>query len=450
MQTKLKDRFRGFVFGLLVVSLGGTPALTAQAAGEVKIGLNAPLTGPYRVQGLQQLRAAELALEEINAAGGIEGRTVRLIQRDSESKVDVTNKNVTEMIEDDGVEMVFGGSSSAVAIAAGKICQDKGVPFFGTLTYSTETTGAEGHRYVFRECYDAWMGAKALAAYLKTNFPSDKNRYFYVTADYTWGHTTEASIRKFSGTGDASVHKGVKTRFPGAKYSDFWDAINAAQQFKPDVLVLVLFGKDMANAVKLASATKIKETVQVVVPNLTLGMAESAGAKAMEGVIGATPWTWQVPYKYDYPRGQEFVESFVAKYGTYPSTSAASAYTIMYEYKSAVERAGSFDAADVILALEGHDYELLKDQQHWRDFDHQSVQTVYAVKGKPEQEVRKDKFQLDYFEIISSIPGEQAVITRNEWNAMRTAAGKPTELEALGRDEQVAGGGDLRVSSNAR
>jgi len=373
MQTKLKDRFRGFVFGLLVVSLGGTPALTAQAAGEVKIGLNAPLTGPYRVQGLQQLRAAELALEEINAAGGIEGRTVRLIQRDSESKVDVTNKNVTEMIEDDGVEMVFGGSSSAVAIAAGKICQDKGVPFFGTLTYSTETTGAEGHRYVFRECYDAWMGAKALAAYLKTNFPSDKNRYFYVTADYTWGHTTEASIRKFSGTLDASVHEGIKTPFPGAKYSDFWDAINAAQQFKPDVLVLVLFGKDMANAVKLASATKIKETVQVVVPNLTLGMAESAGAKAMEGVIGATPWTWQVPYKYDYPRGQEFVESFVAKYGTYPSTSAASAYTIMYEYKSAVERAGSFDAADVILALEGHDYELLKDQQHWRDFDHQSV-----------------------------------------------------------------------------
>ena len=85
----------------------------------------------------------------------------------------------------------------------------------------------------------------------------------------------------------------------------------------------------------------------------------------------------------------------------------------------------------MIRALEGHEYQLLKDKQRWRDFDHQSVQTVYAVRGKPEQEVLKDKFQLDYFEILSSIPGEQAVITRDEWNAARTAAGKPTELESL-------------------
>ena len=412
---------------LLVLGLSWSPALLA----EVTVGLNAPLTGPYRIQGLQQQRAAALAVEEINAAGGINGEPVRLVQRDSQSKVDVTEKNVTEMIDKDKVGMVFGGSSSAVAIAAGKVCQKKRVPFFGTLTYSTATTGSEANRYVFRECYNAWMGAKALASLLKKDFPGDKNRYFYITADYTWGHTTEASIRKFSDTEDTAVHKRVKTRFPGAKYSDFFQAIREAQEFKPDVLVLVLFGKDMANALKIANTLKIKETAQIVVPNLTLGMAESAGPKAMEGVIGATPWSWQVPFKYDYPKGQQFVDNFVAKYKTYPSTSGASAYTILYEYKEAVERAGSFETPDVILALEGHEYQLLKDPQRWRDFDHQSVQTVYSVRGKPESEVRRDKFGLDYFEIIGSIPGDQAVRTQKEWNAVRKAAGKPTRLERL-------------------
>jgi hypothetical protein len=83
----------------------------------------------------------------------------------------------------------------------------------------------------------------------------------------------------------------------------------------------------------------------------------------------------------------------------------------------------------VIKALEGHAYQLLKDKQYWRDFDHQSVQTVYAVKCNPQAVVLKDKYQLDYFEILSSLPGEEAVRTRAEWDAVRTAAGKPTHLE---------------------
>jgi branched-chain amino acid transport system substrate-binding protein len=431
MKAISKSGFGAALFLLLACFLSPSPTLRAATPDGVRIGLNAPLTGPYRVQGLHQKRAAELAVEEINAAGGIQGRPIRLIQRDSQSRVDVTTSNVSELIDREQVAMVFGGSSSAVAIAAGKVCRAKGVPFFGTLTYSNETTGTEASRYVFRECYNAWMGAKALSSYLRTNFPSDKNRYFFVTADYTWGHTTEESIRKFSGTEDQTVHQGVRTPFPGAKYSDFWDAIQAAQEFKPDVLVLVLFGNDMAQALKLATALNMKSTVQIVVPNVTLGMADSAGAKAMEGVIGATPWEWQVPYRYDYPQGKAFVEKYVAKYGTYPSTSAASAYTILYEYKSAVDRAGGFAAPAVIRALEGHEYALLKDRQRWRDFDHQSVQTVYAVRGKPQEQVRSDRLKLDYFEIIGRLAGEQAAQTRQEWNAVRRAAGKPIELEGL-------------------
>lgn len=195
----------------------------------------------------------------------------------------------------------------------------------------------------------------------------------------------------------------------------------------------MLFGNDMATALKLAASTGVKDTAQVVVPNITLGMAESAGPEAMAGVVGATPWEWEIPYKYNFEKGKEFVEKFAGKYGTYPSTSAASAYTILYEYKAAVERASSFEGADVVRALEGHEYQLLKDPQRWRAFDHQSVQTVYAVRGKPAQEVHDDKYKLDYFDIISNLSGPDAVVPRDEWLGTRRAAGKPAELESLPR-----------------
>ena len=401
-------------------------ALTVCADGTVKIGLNYPETGPYSVQGLDQFRAATLATEEINAAGGILGKQIELVVRDSKSKPDISTQNVTELIDQEDVKMVFGGSSSGVAIAVGEVCRQKGVPFFGTLTYSTATTGTKGHRYVFRECYDAWMGANALASYLKTNFPDKK--YMYITADYTWGWTTEASVRKLTATEDASQHKGVLTPLGT---TDFSKQLALAKMVKPEVLVLVLFGNDMVNAVRQATGMGLKTSTQIVVPNLTLGMAEGGGPKVMEGVVGALPWCWQIPYQYKYPRGQQFVEAFSAKYERYPSTSGASAYTILHEYKSAVERAGSFEAPGVIAALEGHRYQWLKDEQAWRDFDHQSVQTVYAVKCKPQVEVLKDKYHLDYFEVISSISGPDAVISQSDWQQIRTDNGLPTKLEPL-------------------
>ncbi len=401
-------------------------ATVAVAQETVKVGLNYPKTGPYSVQGLDQWRAAQLAVEEINATGGILGKNVEIVWRDSQSKPDVSKVNVTEMIENDGAKMIFGGSSSGVAIASAKVCYSKNVPFFGTLTYSTATTGKEGLRTTFRECYDSWMAAEAIGAYLKQNFSGKK--YFYVTADYTWGWTTESSVRKFTDTEDESVHKGIKTPFPGATKEDFKKALSFAKMVKPDVLVMVLFGNDMVEGIRLATSMGMKNDMQIVVPNLTLGMAEGGGPKVMEGVIGALPWTWQVPYKYNYPQGKKFVESFASKYSRYPSTSGASAYTILYEYKDAVERAGSFDTDDVIKALEGHEYTFLKDKQYWRDFDHQSVQTVYLVKCKPEVQVLQDKYKLDYFNILSSVPGEEAAISYQEWLSGRQVAGKPDEL----------------------
>ena len=244
-----------------------------------------------------------------------------------------------------------------------------------------------------------------------------------MTADYTCGCTTEASIRKFSRTLDRKRHKRFLTPFPGAKRENFRKALTKAASSRAEVLVLVLFGKDMADAVKLATDMGLKKKMSIVVPNLTLGMAASAGPKVMEGVVGALPWSWNVPYTYNYAKGKAFVEDFADKYKSYPSTSAASAYTIMYQYKEAVERAGGFETKAVIAMLEGHKYTLLKDEQVWRAFDHQSFLTVYAVRCRPEAQVLKDNFKQDYFENIKAMPGEKAARSKDRWASTRKATG---------------------------
>ena len=410
-----------YVFLVLFLFLPGN----VHAAQEVvKIGLSYPETGPYAKQGLDQRRAADLAVEEINASGGILGKKVLLVYRDTKSNAKIAKANAIELFDKEGVPMIFGGSSSAVAIATGEVALQKNRLFFGTLTYSTETTGEYGHRHIFRECYDAFAAGKVLSEYLKKNFAGQK--YFYITANYTWGWTTESVLRGFTKTKDTVAHPEVLTEL-GAK--DFKEALQQAKESKATVLVLSLFGRDMEIAVRQADEMGLKTRMQIIVPSLNDDMAQGAGPEAMEGVIGSLPWIWNVPITYNYPKGIAFVQKFESRYQRYPTTSGASAYVIMHQYREAVERAKTFETKAVIRALEGHSYTGVKDQQQWRSWDHQSVQTVYAVKCKPAAEVKKSKYQQDYFTIINVMKGEEAAVDKTEWTEIRDMVGMKPELD---------------------
>ncbi|MEX2474194.1 substrate-binding protein [Marinobacter sp.] len=399
---------------------------TTAVAESLKIGLNYPQTGRYKDQGLQQRLGAFLAVDEINKAGGVRGDPLELVIRNTSGDPARGAQNTTDLIENEGVSMLFGGVSSAVAIASGNAAKEGNRIYFGTLTYSNATTGKDGHSHMFREPYNAWMTAKVLSKYLNANHPDDD--YFYITSDYTWGWSVEESVRKFSNTEDTQQHPGVKTPFPRALITDFRKALEDAEASGAKVLMMVLFGDDMVRALNVAYEMGLTEKMQVVVPNLTLGMARQVGPTIMEGVVGGSPWVWNAPYELDYPRGKQFVEAFSKRYEMRPSTAAASAYSIVYQYKDAVERAGTTDTATIIQTLEGHRYTFLKDEQQWRNFDHQNVQTVYVVKVKPRNSIVADEYGADYFSIIDSMPGAEAVQSRDEWEQRRQAAGKPLQL----------------------
>ncbi len=400
--------------------------LHASEIDSVKFGLNYPATGPYSVQGLDQLRGAELAVEEINSNGGLLGKHVELVHMDTKSQPSLAVQNVIELVKKKNVKMIFGGASSGVAVAVGNICQESGVVFMATITASNATTREDGHRHTFRVCYNAWMGAKALSSYLNKQYKGKK--FFYIVSNYTWGWSSEDSIRKFTKTEDKTFHKRVLTKL-GANESEFKKAVLLAKMVKPDVLVLVLFGKDMSTAIRLATENGLKKRSQIVVPILELGLAEGSGPEVMENVIGTADWNWKVPYKYNYEQGVQFIERFTKKFGRYPCWGAATAYTNLIEYTNAVRRANSFAAKKVINALEDHTFSLLKDEQMWRSFDHQNVQTVYVIKCNTAKKVRQDKFKLDYFHILEQFSGKDVVQTRSEWERARREVGRDIMLE---------------------
>jgi ABC-type branched-subunit amino acid transport system substrate-binding protein len=398
----------------------------AQAAEPITLGLNYPRTGPYKEEGLAQMRGALLAIDELNERGGMLGRPLRLSSKDTASRPEKAVKNV-DKLAGEGAAMLFGGSSSAVAIAAGKRAAQHGLLYFGTLTYSNDTTGKDGHRYMFRECNNAWMSAHALGQYLNKQLPNQD--YFYVTADYTWGHTTESSLRQTTASEDLGKHPGVKVPFPGARMADYQNALTQAAASKAQILVLVLFGEDLVRAMRIAQDLGLTKRMQIVAPNLTQHMVEQAGPGIMQGVLGTEPWTWRVPALEKSARGEAFVKDFSQRYEMYPSSSAASAYSIVYQWADAVQRSKSLDSETLIKALENHSYSLLKDKQEWRAFDHQNAQTVYVVQVKSRAEVMSDPLKQDYFSIVDRLDGSQTAPNLAAWQTERRAAGQPPTLQ---------------------
>ena len=410
---------------LTALTLWVATSVSALAADPILIGLNYPRTGHYKEEGLAQMRGALLAIDEINAQGGLLGQPIKLLTRDTASRPEKAIRNVERLVEE-GAVMLFGSVSSAVAIAASERARQLNTLYFATIGYSNDVTGKNGHRYVFRESTSATMTGRALGKYLSEHFPN--KTYFYVTADYTWGHSSEQALRENTNSTDTNTHKGVLLPFPTAKQSDYNTTLKQAQDSGADIIALVLYGHDLVRAMRTAETMGLTKKVQIIAPNLTQSVIEQAGPGLMSGVIGTEHWLWRAPELEQSDAGLAFVDSFNKAYDLYPPSAAASAYTVVKQWADAVTRSKSTNSEAVIKALEGHDYTLLKDAAQWRAFDHQNVQTVYVVHANSRKTVMAHPSKQDYFKILERVEANQAALSQEEWQAERAKAGKPNKL----------------------
>lgn len=429
-----------FIVLLALIKLSLTGCKKEQTAapvtpGVIKIGINGPLSGGLANLGQEAVNGGLLAVMQINAAGGILGHPVELVVRDGKGDLDTARANVYDLINNEGVKMFTHIATSQIAFALAKVALEKKVLFMTPNTYSPMLTAEEGNRYCFRTSLNSTMQARAIASYLNRQYKGKK--YFYITYDYVWGTGNEEVLRRFTGTEDRRTHKGVLVSFPSPSIKEIKKAVRSAQAASCDILVLNLFGEPLNLAIKETVDSGLKKKAKILI---SVALHEKAiqryGTFIFEDIISSSFFEPQVPFKYDYERGKEFVFDYIRRFGNAPSLASAGMYTSVFQYKEAVERAGTFEVDKVIRALEGFEFELLKGKEKWRAFDHQNVQDVYIIKFKSPGEIHKTgRFKGDYWNVLRSEPGEDIVRSFDEWKKVMEAAGKPCYLEPLFENE---------------
>ncbi len=376
-QSLSRGRFVGGSLAAGALAFGGAPYVIAAPMKQLVIGLNVPQTGPYSDQGNDQMRAYNLAIEEVNAKGGILGMKVVTTTGDTQSKPAVARDNAQRMIDRDGAVMITGGSSTGVAVAVSALCQEKKTIFMATLTHGDETTNQNCHKHTFRRYNDAYMSAQSLARTMVDKYGTGK--WFFITADYAWGHSNFDNITSVIQPKGAKVLNNVLTPFPGT--TDFSSALAEAQAAKPDVLTIIQFGGDMVKCVNQAAQFGLTKSCKIMVPLVDEYMAKGAGAN-FDNVASTAPFY----YKYHaekYPGAKRFVDAFTAKYGFPPSNGAECAYADILIYKMAAEKSGSLDPAKIINVLETSKFQFTKELEFYRPEDHQGVNSCLVVEGLP-------------------------------------------------------------------
>ena len=374
-------------------ALAAGPALfhiaRAQAA-PIRIGFPVPLTGPFSAEAQDQVRAAELAVKEWNAAGGHKGQMCELLVRDTKLNSGEAATRTLELIEKDKVNFVVGSLSAATQLSINAVTRERKVLYNSISQSDTINEAKDWSLYTFHEALNPHLTAGAVARYA---FPKFGKKVAYLTADYAYGHEM---VRGFQRAGQAMGMQTVAdVRHPlgTADYSAFLPRIQA---LKPDILVLCNFGRDLVNSAKQATNFGLKQDTKIITPVLLYTSRLAGGAEAFEGVLGGTSYYWGMEDKI--PSAKKFNDAFRKAYaGAVPSDYGALGYAGILSVLQAVKNADATDSQRVAIALRQLKYDWYKGPQFYRKCDHQSVQSVVIVESKSKN--MKDKN--DVFNVLA-------------------------------------------------
>lgn len=372
---------------VLAVGLGAG-ASGAAAQEKFVVGVLTPLSGTYAPIGKQVRNGAELAAQEINAAGGVGGMQVELIFSDSEANPQVAVRRAEELYQQENVDFLTGTVNSGATLAVGQVAERAGKLLATTVSYSTAITGSQCSPNVFRVNANAFMQSNALTAWLARNVEGSK--YFFFGPDYEMGKNTIAAFQA-----DVERHGGenVGTVFAplGAKdLSTYFGQVRATQ---PEVILTAMAGND---AVRLL--TQLKEyglkTEDVVIGGASGAVTpENIGAMdgAAEGFVSASGYAIDI----DTERNRSFVKAYRDAYGSDPDLFAADTYGLFYLLKAALEQAGSKDTDALRMAMEDMDWETPQGMKRMRKGDHQAAMPMQIIRVVNESFETVDKVAAD-------------------------------------------------------
>jgi len=353
----------------------------------IKLGVITVLTGPGAMLFSTGLKALEMEVEKINAQGGILGRKIKLIVRDSGGKPDKCIEHFKRLVTEEGVDYITVGATSAEACALAPIAEELGVLTLiqeGTATKLFEEIDPHP-KYVFRiDNYDA-LDAISHAIAIHRTWP-DARKFAVIGADYVWGHDEwniiTTVLKKL--VPDMEI---VAEAWPPLFAKDYSAHISKVLAAKPDVVELCLWGGDLVTCIKQGIGYGLFK--QCRVSSVTGGeYIWGLGTECPEGILCSTRYYFLYPPWDRWPLNREFNEEFHRRYpnvrGGYPGFNCNSAYTAIHALKLAIEKAytivgGWPTTEEIISVMENLMVPTPGGYRYFRKEDHQML--GYAVSG---------------------------------------------------------------------
>jgi len=371
----------------------GFPAVVRAQSDAIRIGHLTPRTGFLGQVGEYGYRGATLAVEEINAAGGVLGRKIELIAEDSVNPATAVTK-AQKLVERDKVVVLIGEVSSASAGAIAEQAVKYKTPYFNTGANSDALRGQNCNRYMFHIEGCNTMYTKTIGTWQKDHNLIKGAKWYFLTADYAFGQDLYRVSSRFLQENGGIVLANDMVPTNTADYSAY---ILKIRSLKPDFIYLNLAGVDQT--------TFLKQYKEYSLPfPLAGGVMDTVPfwAAGLENLSGHWQSLWY--HGINVAGAQAFTKRFSEKFAGPPDNQAWGDYVGIKIFAQSIADTKSTEAATLIQHLErGPAFDILKERKgSFRAWDHQLLQEMYVVKVKDKAH-SKDKW--DIFEIVRAVPG---------------------------------------------
>ena len=378
----------------LAAALSAGLASTASAAGEeIVIGDIDDLSGVYAdVLGAGGIEAIKMAIADFG--GTVLGKKIVVLSADHQNKPDIGASKFREWADQNGLNVLMGGSNTGVNLAMAKVAGAKKVPLFVIGAAGASLTNEDCNAYTVHYVYDTTSLANGTASAIVNG---GGKTWFYLTADYAFGTQLQAAASKVVEAHGGKNVGGVRVPLGSADFSSF---LLQAQSSGAQVLGLANAGTDFSNSLKAANEFGITKTMKPAALLAFISDIHSLGLATAQGLYLTTGWYWDLS-----PETRAYGKRYFAKMNKEPTMDQAGIYSATLTWLKAVKAVGTTDPDRVMAELHKAKINDEFAQGGYIRADGLMVHEMYVMQVKTPQE---SKYPWDYYKVIKKMSGEEA------------------------------------------